>query len=172
MWYPLRVLALERIQVVFMQVLGLFIATRLYSVCEYIILLKLNMATIMIVWLILLLSLSKSRSQIYEERRRSFSACNMTDGHPGCALDVPNRTLPLDQWFTGAACPAVGCAWKCQMDRRCLEFNFHSNNMTCDLYYSQPTNYQTADSCTHFKVRDIWNITPSCHTAIQLYDNW
>ena len=111
------------------------------------------MTAIMIVPLILLLSLNDTRGQMNEEHHTSFSACNMTDGHPGCALDVPNQTLPLDQWLTGAACPAVGCAWECQKDPRCLEFNFHSNNMTCDLYYSQPVNYQTADGCTHFEVR-------------------
>ena len=107
------------------------------------------------IWLVVLLSLTETRGQTFEERHRSFSVFNMTDGHPGCALDVPDKILLLDQRFSGAVCPAVVCAWECKMDLRCLEFNFHSNNMTCDLFYRQPVNYQNAAGCAHFKVRVI-----------------
>ena len=103
------------------------------------------------VWLpLLLVSLASDRS--INRCDGSFSICTATDGRPMCALDTPNTTIQLSYRKYGGICPSVLCAWECKRDPRCLEFNSHSRNWTCDLYYTLPTIYQIATDCNHFQV--------------------
>ena len=81
---------------------------------------------------------------------KSFTVCNSIDGSSACAMDVPDKTISMH--LNALICPVVMCAWECQLDPRCLEFNVHSDNWICELYYNQPMYFQPTEECTHFQV--------------------
>ena len=83
---------------------------------------------------------------------KSFSICNTTNGSVACAMDAPNKSISPRQFEITCLAFDVRCAWECQVDPNCMEFNIRLNNQTCDLYYNQPRNYSSLNGCAHFQV--------------------
>ena len=101
---------------------------------------------------ILAQSVSAQNEQLEPRSEKSFSICNTTNGSVACAMDAPNKIVSPRQFERTCLAFDVRCAWECQVDPNCMEFNMRLNNQTCDLYYSQPRNYSSLDGCAHFQV--------------------
>ena len=101
---------------------------------------------------------------------KSFIISNTTDGDVACALDTPDRSVCLTLVSSGSRCfERILCAWECQIDPACLEFNVHLNNMTCSLFYEQPKHLQSAADCVHFQVAINSNIQSNMTTFVDFF---
>ena len=77
-----------------------------------------------------------------------------------CATDTPDATVQLNSGSTECSVNSALCAFNCQKDLNCVEFNYRSTTQTCDMFYSLPSNYQKQSGCTHFQVTlmtETWN---------------
>ena len=98
-----------------------------------------------------------SGNQPTMHKKQHFSICYTFTGIVDCAVDQPDKRVAMGPTAASTSCfgKDVLCAWKCQRDPSCLEFNLRSEAQTCDLYYSTPKNYQPMYDCTHFQVNEI-----------------
>ena len=87
-------------------------------------------------------------------QQKYFAKCTTSNGVVTCATDQPSKVVPLNLNYIqpGGLGEDVLCAFKCRNDPMCMEFNFRTNNHTCELYYTIPASYKPQDSCIHFQV--------------------
>ena len=97
-----------------------------------------------------------SGNQPTMHKKQYFSICYTFTWYPDCAVDQPDKRVSMNPTAASTSCFGrdVLCAWKCQRDPSCLEFNLHSEAQTCDLYYSTPKKYQPVYDCMHFQVNE------------------
>lgn len=110
---------------------------------------------------LLCLVLSASRTDA-----KSFSNTVNTNGTVLCAVDAPSLTFDLGSSISslysngsGNSCVPnrIRCAWSCNQQMRCINFNYNENTRQCDLYFYRPSRCALVLSCTNSQVSN-WNL--------------
>jgi len=85
----------------------------------------------------------------------SFKGVNyqvQTDGSGNsvCSTDLPTAVLPME--IVGSLSQ---CATKCNAKSCCMYFQYKADLVQCELYDDMPSNLQTINQCTGYKVLSI-----------------
>lgn len=92
---------------------------------------------------------------------KSYKKTQCSNGTVVCAEGSPTATIPLDQLYaipsSSKSClsPAVLCAWQCDQDLNCTNFNYKYYSGTCEMFHYTPTDCSITSGCHHVQVGHI-----------------
>jgi len=89
-----------------------------------------------------------------ESRTDSFVKTTDVNGTVMCATEEPSLVYDLNQLSVqshGVTCvpPGVYCAWKCNLEQNCTNFNYIENIKRCELFFYTPSNCTSTQFCSH-----------------------
>ena len=101
-----------------------------------------------------------------------FLLLSLSDGSALCSLDPPSAIVPVTNFenyspsltsFHSIPCiPALAkCAYVCTQEENCMSYNYNETSDECELFFYTAINYASTDTCSHFKVYSLINISCS-----------
>src|SRR6218665_1866598 len=90
----------------------------------------------------------------WEIDAKSFTRTSNENGTVMCATEDPSLVFGVHQLSvqsTGATCVPLGmyCAWKCNMESNCTNFNYREDIKRCELFFYTPSNCTSIQFCSH-----------------------
>src|SRR6218665_2345125 len=96
---------------------------------------------------------------------KSFVKTVNTNGTGLCAVDAPSLTfnlesssVPYSLYSNGSSNSCIPnrirCAWSCNQQLRCINFNYNEETRQCDLYFYRPSRCAIVLSCTNSQVHE------------------
>src|SRR6218665_223106 len=85
---------------------------------------------------------------------KPFTRTSNENGTVMCATDEPSLVFGVHQLAvqsTEATCVPLGmyCAWKCNMESNCTNFNYREDTKRCELFFYTPSNCTSIQFCSH-----------------------
>src|SRR6218665_154658 len=98
---------------------------------------------------------------IWDNDAESFTRTTNEHGTVMCATEEPSLVFEFDQLAgqsTGTTCVPLGmnCAWKCDLEPNCTNFNYREDIKRCELFFYTPSNYTSIRFCSHLEVTLIF----------------
>ena len=98
-------------------------------------------------------------SRVHASLEKSFIPDSRNGTTVVCVVDeVPSKVVSLASTsFAQSSCIpwSAICGSECSKEARCTNFNYRSDEETCELFFYTPLNWNQSDNCWHFRVSSV-----------------